>query len=123
MILWLGAIILAGYNFGIGGVFIAMGILIIADAMTVIKRAKAQEERQYIRDNNVIVRIDIAEHNGENIFLAYAPANNKFIVQSMTYDDLKSELIKKFEGKSIFVKTENDITPIYLSPASNYKDV
>lgn len=121
LLFWSAAIFLAGYNLGLGGVLIVIGAIFINDSIIIMNRQKAQAQREYIRENNVIVRIDVAQHNGEDIYLAYAPANNKFIVQSMSYDDLKNELIKKYEGKSIFVKSgDNDITPIYLTPTSNY---
>ena len=114
---WTVVCFLLVFNFGLfSGVMFTISLMILADVLKAYFLVKDNAKVADIRQNNVLVTVELVEHNGQNVILVYNALTKKFVTQGIDYEAIKNELIQKFEGKSIFVKYgEMPIQPLYLS--------
>lgn len=82
---------------------------------------KAEKEKlQDIRDNNVLITLEVVEKQGQLIYLAYNVPNNKFLGQSFKIDELAINLAQRFEGKNIYVKKDPDGIELLTTAIQKY---
>lgn len=106
-------------NFGAWGILITVGLMLIMDFISAFIEVKETLRTTEIRQNNVLVSIEVVEHKGQNMFLVFESLNKKFILQGLSFDEIKDALKQKYEGKSIYVSNgPNSIEPIYIAPTS-----
>lgn len=116
---WAFVGILMEYNFGGWGIFFTVMLILAADFIPLFIAVKEELLLKEIKNENVFVTIEIVEHKGQNMFLVFDALNKKFVLQGMSFDEIKDALKTKYEGKSIFVKdNERSFEPIYIAPTS-----
>lgn len=116
---WILAAIVLTVLLGPAGILITVGLMLLMDTISMYIETKAHLKTENIKQNNVLVSIEIVEHKGQNMFLVFDAINKKFVLQGLSFDEVREMLKSKFEGKSIFVRNnENTIEPIYISPSS-----
>jgi len=120
MIYWMVVSILMQINFGlVFGLMATFACMILFDFLQAFFAGREDLKVKEIKQNNVLVTIEIVEHKGQNMFLVFDALNKKFVLQGMSFDEIKDALKSKYEGKSIFVKNgERSIEPIYIAPTS-----
>lgn len=116
---WVVVCILLTINFGGWGMFLAAGLMLVADFVQAFIAVKEEIKVKDVKENNVLVTIEVVEHKGQNMFLVFDALNKKFVLQGLSFDEIKDALKAKYEGKSIFIKNgDRAIEPIYIAPSS-----
>jgi hypothetical protein len=115
IIYWIIGSLLLMINFNLWGFLIAVALMVVTDYFVVFFMVRQELRTNEVKENNVLVTIEIVEHSGENMFLVYNALTKKFVLQGLSFDEIKNSLIKKYEGKNIFVRNEKSIDPIYIA--------
>ena len=114
MLLWIGLFVYLQFQLGFGwGLLITCVLWFIMQMIIEYRNMAAVAKGNELRENNVLLTLEAVENQGQIIYLAYSLPTNKFVVQSTSITEFMDELIKKFEGKNIWVsKGTTGIEPL-----------
>ena len=100
-------------NFGtIWGAILTVLVSILLGFIEATLAFRKDLERKDFAENNVLVNLELTEHNGTGIWLVYDEDNKKFLMQSISFDDLLDGLKNKFGDKNISLKFRDKILPM-----------
>ena len=66
---WMFVGILLTINFGGWGIFLTIGLMLAADFLRAFFLVREDLKVKDVKENNVLVTIEVVEHKGQNMFL------------------------------------------------------
>lgn len=100
-------------NFGtvLGAILTVLASILLGFIEAFLKAKKEIESKDFA-DNNVLVNLELTEHNGVGVWLVFDEENKKFLMQSISFNDILDELKKKFGDKNIMLKYRDNVLPM-----------
>jgi hypothetical protein len=113
-IFWAAIAVYLSLYIGIVWAFLTtIGIIVSIDLVNKYLEIRKEERIKKIREENVLLSIEVAEHKDQWYYLIHDVTKNVMVKQANTLDEIVEFLVFSYKGKMVLVqKSKDDIVTL-----------